>query len=284
MKVYYSKTQKTVLWCVFVIFLLYGLTLLYPFIWAFFNSVKDMNDYTYNINGLPQKWIFSNYIDAFKMLKIGKVTFIELFGNAIVYTILSTCLSLASSALAAYTTAKYDFKLKSFFYALAIFSMVIPIVGSLPSQYRLVKTVLKFDNIPGMSIVNSGGFGYNFIVLYAFFKAISWEYAEAAIIDGASDFTVFLRIMLPQARPALVAIFITAAIGTWNDYMTPLIFLGQKTPLLSYALYDMKITYGDTDTTIFLAGNLIATLPMVIVFSVFSNTIIENTVAGGLKG
>ena len=78
MKVYYSKTQKTVLWGVFVIFLLYGLTLLYPFIWAFFNSVKDMNDYTYNINGLPQKWIFSNYIDAFKMLKIGKVTFIEI--------------------------------------------------------------------------------------------------------------------------------------------------------------------------------------------------------------
>ena len=284
MKSYYSKKQKAVLWIVFSIFLLYGITLIYPFVWAFLNSVKDMNDYTYNVNGLPDKWIFSNYSEAFKVLKIGSVNFVEMFGNSIGYTVLSTFMCVCSSTVAAYTTAKYNFKLKTFFYGLAVFSMVIPIVGSLPSQYRLVKTILKFDNIIGMSIVNSNGFGYNFIMLYAFFKAISWEYAEAALIDGASDFTIFTHIMLPQAKPALVAIFITSAIGTWNDYMTPLIFLGQKTPLLSYALYDMKLTIGDTKTTIFLAGNLLATLPMILIFSIFSNTIMENTVAGGLKG
>ena len=90
--------------------------------------------------------------------------------------------------------------------------------------------------------------------------------------------------MLPQAKPALAAMFITGAVGKWNDYMTPLLYLGQKTPVLSYAIYDLKLRVADRRTPIFLAANLLVTLPVVVVFSIFSKTIIENTVAGGLKG
>ncbi|MBE7078630.1 MAG: carbohydrate ABC transporter permease [Clostridiales bacterium] len=293
----YTKSQKTVLWIVFTIFLIYAFTLVYPFIWAFINSMKGREEYAADVLGFPSSFseFGHNYKIAYEALSVSmgnsSVPFTGVFVNSLLYTGLSTFMTVASSAVAAYTVAKYNFKLKGFFYLLAIFSMMIPLVGALPSQYRLIKTVLHFDSIPGMAIVNSGGFGYNFIMLYAFFKGISWQYAEAAFIDGASNFKVFTKVMLPQAKPALVAIFITAAIGCWNDYMTPLLFLEWKTPVLSYAVYDLKNKVGKSlsdgekvTEPIFYAANLIATVPMIIVFSIFSNTIIENTVAGGLKG
>ena len=280
----YAKTQKIALWVVFALFVAYSFTLLYPFVWAGLNSFKNMDDYTYNVNGIPKLgWYFDNYEKALNLMKIGKVGFFGMFGNSIAYTLLGTLFQVFSASLSAYIVAKYDFKLRNFIYGLALFVMIIPSIGSLPAQFRLIHQ-LGFNNIFGLAIAGASGFGTNFILLYAYFKAISWEYAEAATIDGASDWTVFIRIMLPQARPAMAAMFITGAVGKWNDYMTPLLYLGQQTPVLSYVIYDLKLKVADRMTPIFLAANLIVTIPVVVVFAVFSKTIIENTVAGGLKG
>lgn len=280
----YAKTQKAVLWIVFALFVAYSFTLLYPFIWAGLNSFKNMDDYTYNVNGIPKLgWHIENYKRALNLMKIGKVGFFGMFGNSILYTLLGTLFQVFSASLSAYIVAKYDFKLRNFIYGLALFVMIIPSIGSLPAQFRLIHQ-LGLNSIFGLAIVGASGFGTNFILLYAYFKAISWDYAEAAIIDGASDWVVFVRIMLPQAKPAMAAMFITGAVGKWNDYMTPLLYLGQQTPVLSYVIYDLKLKVADRMTPIFLAANLVVTLPVVIVFSIFSKTIIENTVAGGLKG
>ncbi|MBQ4270105.1 MAG: carbohydrate ABC transporter permease [Clostridia bacterium] len=280
----YSKTQKTVLWIIFALFALYSFTLLYPFLWAGLNSFKNMDDYTYNVNGIPKLgWHFDNYQKALDLMKIGSVGFFGMFGNSITYTLLGTLFQVFSASLSAYIVAKYDFKLRNFIYGLALFVMIIPTIGSLPAQYRLIHD-LHLNNIVGLAIAGASGFGTNFILLYAYFKAISWEYAEAATIDGANDWTIFIKIMLPQAKPALAAMFITGAVGKWNDYMTPLLYLGQQTPVLSFAIYDLKLRVADRRTPIFLAANLLVTLPVVLGFSIFSKTIIENTVAGGLKG
>jgi raffinose/stachyose/melibiose transport system permease protein/N-acetylglucosamine transport system permease protein len=72
----------------------------------------------------------------------------------------------------------------------------------------------------GPIVASFGGFGMGFVLLYGFFKNISWTYAEAAFLDGAGHFTVFLRIMVPMAMPAITAIAIQGAIGIWNEYYT----------------------------------------------------------------
>lgn len=117
----YTKFQRAVLWVVFVFFMIYAISLLYPFFWALINSLKSQAEFSENSFSLPAEVLFSNFSKAFQELKVGNVNFINIFTNSILYTALSTALAVLSSSVAAYVVSKYDFKLKNFFYALAIF-------------------------------------------------------------------------------------------------------------------------------------------------------------------
>lgn len=183
----------------------------------------------------------------------------------------------------AYALSKYQFPGRSAIYATAIFVMIIPIVGSMPSFYILVNT-LHITNSPFFLITAASGFGFNFIVMYGFFKNISWSYAEAGFIDGAGNWRVFLSIMIPQAKPAIVSLFIIACIGSWNDYMTPLVYLPDF-PTLSTGLFLFKATSPTSnDEPVYFAGILVSMIPILILFVLFQETIMSNMVAGGLKG
>lgn len=278
-----TKTESIVLWVIFAFFVFYALTLLYPFFWAFINSFKDKSEFVYDKFSFPQVWRFSNYVYAFSEMTIGSVPFYGAMINSVLLTVCTVIAILLSSSFSAYALSKYRFRGRNLLYSIAIFSMIIPVVGALPAQYKLVKD-LSMDNMLGMVILQSGGFGFNFLILYGYFKAVSWSYAEAALVDGAGDGRIFFSIMLPQAKPSLVAVGIIAAIGIWNDYYTPLIYLGDTWPTLSYALYIFSNDMARSgDYPYFFAGSLIATFPIIVIFILFNNTIMTNTVAGGLK-
>jgi raffinose/stachyose/melibiose transport system permease protein/N-acetylglucosamine transport system permease protein len=279
-----SKKEKTVFIIVSMLFAVYAISLLYPFFWAFFASLKDKNEFFGSYVGMPESWLFSNYADAFTKMEVAGVNLLGMFANSVIYTALSTLISVFSCALTAYCVSKYDFKLRNVLYGTAIFIMLVPVVGSMPAMYKLVSTLGIKDNVVLICILNGSGFGMNFLLLYGFFKSISWEYAEAAQIDGCGDFRIFFRIMLPQAKPALIAVAIITAISVWNDYMTPFLYL-ENSATLAYGLYyfekDIQFTY---DYPVLFAGILLSILPLLVVFIAFQETIIENTVAGGLKG
>ena len=102
--------------------------------------------------------------------------------------------------------------------------MMSPIVGAMPSQFRIY-TALGIINSPALLISFASGVGFNFIVLYAFYQSLSWEYAEAAFIDGAGDFRVFIQVMVPQTMSVVLALAVVTCVTFWNDYMGPLLFL-----------------------------------------------------------
>lgn len=161
--------------------------------------------------------------------------------------------------------------------------MVIPIVGNLPAQYKLI-TTLNINNPIGILLLYTGGFGMNFIILHGTYRSISWNYAEAAFIDGASDWTVYWRIMLPQAMPSLIALSILSCIGIWNDYMTPFLYL-KKTPTLALGIYQFDVMQQyRSNVPIYYCGVLMSMLPILILFCCMQKTIMTNTVAGALKG
>ena len=111
-------------------------------------------------------------------------------------------------------------------------------------------------------------------------------YKRQGFVDGASDAQVFLRIMLPQARPGIIAVAIIQGINVWNDYFNPYMFLQDKSKMtLAVGIYNLvqEQSYAADWPKLF-AAMIIATVPVLIVYAIFSNTIIENTVAGGLKG
>lgn len=282
-----NKHDKVAIWIFFGIFVFYSFTLLYPFFNALMTSLKGGPNLEYAANpfALPEQWLFSNYAEAFRLFRIGDVGVVQMFINSINLTVGGTFIGLLSSTLSAYVLAKYRFKLNAFLFSIAVFIMVIPVVGSLPAMYKLLVTLRFINNPFGILLTYASGFSFNFLILYGFFKSVSWTYAEAAFVDGASDFYVFVRIMVPQAVPAFISIGIVSAIGIWNDYYTPFLYLDQY-PTLAYGLFELQtqISYSAGAYPYYMAAVLMTTVPIVIVFCLFQKTIIENTVAGGLKG
>lgn len=285
-----TKPQLAAFIIVFIVFFLFAVSLIYPFFWALLNSFKTNAQFFSDPFNFPVEWHFENYIDVFDKLAVRttmgtQVGLGGMFLNSIWLSLGGSVLTVFSSTMVAYVVAKYDFKLKNFIYGLAIFIMIIPIVGNLPAQYKLYSE-LGLRNSPLILITYTGGFGFNFIVLYGFFKNVSWSYAEAAFVDGAKNLRVFLYVMLPLAMPAISALFIIQVVGLWNDYMTPLLYLGDF-PTLSSGLYRFKTIMesgGSTNFPIYFAGMLLSTVPILVLFVFFSETIMQNTVAGGLKG
>ena len=269
---------------VFAIFVFYTIYLLIPFAFAINSSLRGSGqEFNLNMVKLAVPPHFDNYLKAFRELKVGKIGFWQMVTNSVVYSAGSTFMGIMSSTFLAYAVSKYNFKLKNFLYSLALFVMIIPIYGSMPATFRLLKTLNLIDSWAFL-LSCAGAFGFNFIVIYSFFQSISRDYSEAAFIDGAGHFRVLFQIMLPMAIPSIMAIVITTFIGNWNDYMTPLLYF-KSMPTLSSGLwrYEQESRY-KANEPVFLAGVVWSLIPVVTLFLVFQNTIMQRVYAGGLKG
>lgn len=275
--------EKVVFAIAFILFVLYAFTIFYAFAFLIISALKTNEEFVLHMFELPKQWLFGNFVSAFEKLQVRRTNMWGMLVNSAWYTIGGTLLSVGCATTLSYVVSKYSFWGKNLIYAISIVVLVLPIVGSLPATYKLVMG-LGLDNSPFYLIVFTSGFGFNFIVLYGFFQNLSWSYAEAAYIDGATDFQTFIKVMLPQAMPAIVSLLILAAIGLWNDYEKPLLFLSNL-PTLSVGLYEFNIDmqYNADYPTLF-AGLFISVIPILAVFILFQETIMSNTVAGGLKG
>lgn len=170
------------------------------------NSLKTNMDFFKDIWSLPEKPLLSNYVNVWDQMNL-----LVYFGNSIKLTLLGTLASILTASMASYVIAKYKFKLSKLLYTMAIVVMLIPSIGTIAALYKFMISTHLFNTHLGLVLLYSGGFGFNFILLYGFFKSVSWSYAEAGFVDGASDAQVFLRIMLPQERPGIIAVAIIRA-------------------------------------------------------------------------
>ena len=279
------ETSKIIVWIIFFVFLVYAITLIYPFVWFLFNSFKDKTEWLTNKFSLPGSPTFKNYTtNVMQYTSSTGYNIAQMFSLSLVITLVGTVLAVLASCMAAYVVSRYDFKAKQVIYAIAVFVIVVPLVGTLPAKIQLMQTIGLYDTLPGLFFLYSGAFGLNFILLHGFFENISWSYAEAAYIDGANDFTVFFKVMLPLSKGPVVSVGILQLISIWNDYSTPLIFLPSMTTLAVGLDELQKACIGKYDYPSMFAAIVIATTPVIVLFACFQKTIIENTVAGGLKG
>lgn len=279
-----SGIEKILFIVVFLIFTIYAISILYLFAFALNSSlIKNGREFINDSVSIAIKPNFKNYWFALQELKVNKVDFLGMLINSIIYSVGTTVLGILSSTFLAYAVAKYDFKFRKFLYNLALFVMIIPIYGALPAQYRFFDQI-HFINSWSYLISTAGAFGFNFIVIHSFFESVSSDYMEAAFIDGAGHFTVLFAIMLPMALPSITAIIITSFVGCWNDYQTPLLFLPRLATLSSGLwVYENKIQYS-ANAPVYFAGALISIVPVLLLFLIFQNTIMEKVYAGGLKG
>ena len=146
-------------WVVFAIFVVYALSLLFPFLWMMINSIKTTGDFSSgNYFGWPKEFAGKNFIEVLSM-KVGNETIGTMFLMSIVTTVLGTLLNVGFSACVAYVIAKYKFPGRNFIYGIAIFSMVVPIVGTLPAQVNMMQIFHLDKSLLGVLFLYSGCFG-----------------------------------------------------------------------------------------------------------------------------
>lgn len=215
------------------------------------------------------------------------ITYGTLVWNSIWRTTLYSGISIFTSAAVCYILVFYKSRFTKFLYNLGIFVSIIPIYGTTAATYALYSnflgTGIDLKNTPILVIITSIGlFGGYFFYMYSFFKSLSWEYAEAAFVDGANHYKVFFKIMLPMALPSIAALFVMSFITSWNDYESTVLYMGAF-PNLSYAIYYLG-QKDASDMPAYMSGVLISLIPMLVLFGVFQNTIMEKVHLGGLKG
>jgi ABC-type glycerol-3-phosphate transport system permease component len=270
-----------------VIFVLFSITFIFPFVWVFYNAFKTTSEFNANTMAWPTSWNWDNFATAFTYSDASTQNYnlFQMLGMSVLVAGGGTIATVLTSSCAAWVVAKYKFPGRGIIFGVVIFSLIIPIVGALPSQIQLMKALHLDGTVIGCIFLYSGGFGTNFLLLYSFFKNLSWTYVEAAKIDGASDFRIFLQIVLPMAKGPMVAVTILTLIGLWNDYLTPSIYLRDQ-PTIAYGIYILQKTMVETKQMypLFFATIILTMLPIVLVFVLFNKTIMENTAVGGLKG
>ncbi len=276
------KVAKAIM---FVLFFLYAASLIFPFVWMLLNMFKTNIEFFQNVWSWPEDMNngWTNLVTVFSKTMMGSNIW-EMTLRSFLLALVGTLLSLASASCIAYVVSKFHFFGRNALYVLAIMVMVVPTIGTTSATYKLINDIGLFDNPLALVLMYSGGFGFQFLLLYGAFKSISWSYAEAAYIDGASEFTVFTRVMLPMVVPSLVPLAILNFIGYWNDYYTPYLYLKNK-PTLAVGLqaYVNQMQY-DANYPALFALMLFSMLPIIILFVVFQKQIMNNVTTGGLKG
>lgn len=236
---------------------------------------------------LPQKWLWSNYKDAFEYISVdvrgAKVKLPGLLMNSAIYAVGTTLASTITPMMVAYACAKYKFKLGSFLHSLVLVVMVVPIVGNLSSTIQVSRDFHLYDNFWGMFFMRATWTNMYFLIFYTAFKSQPTSYDEAAKIDGAGPFDLLLKIDFPLVSSVFVGVLVIMFMTNWNEYYIPMIYLPSY-PVVVYALYKMQ-AYSGTGMTIpiLIAGSVIVSLSTLILFLVFKNRIMGNISIGGIK-
>lgn len=278
----------------FIFLLVYSLSLFVPTVWSFITTFKTEEDLYYNVFGLPETWAFENYSKAFLKMNLmvnptgtnpHKVYIWEMMINGVVYALGCTLANIFTAAIVAYGCARFKSKVGDLLHLSVILVMIIPIIGSGPSEMQFVRALGFYNNIGGMIVMKMNYLGTDFLIFYAAFKGISKDYSDAASIDGAGNFTIMLKIIFPLIGATISTMALLAFIGYWNDSQVPLLYL-PDVPNLALGLFKFnQKTDGDlVNTPMRLTGCFIMFMPVLAIFVAFRKKFMLNVNIGGLKG
>ena len=225
---------------VFIIFTIFALSYAYIVFWCFYTGGRDATEISRNAFGFT-KFDISKYGEVFTLFEDENGNnFFDMLGNSLYFSFLGPFLCIFVACQLAYVTSKYKFFGAGGVYFIVLVVITLPIYGTQTALYRLLYDI-GFINSRLMLLTSLNGFSIYYMYFYAFFKNLSWTYAEAAEIDGANEWGIFFKVMLPQSIGMFGSLFMMLWISDWNSYQTALIFL-PKMPTLAVGIYNFKTT------------------------------------------
>lgn len=264
-----------------VVMLVCSVLFLLPFVWMLSTSFKIEADvFKFPIQWIPERWNgFNNYQEVW----FGDYPFYVYYWNTIKVTVITTCVSVVVSALAAYGFSKVKFPFGKFLFMIVLATYMVPPQAILVPQFILFRKIGLFDSHFGLILLGSFSVLGTFM-LRQFFMSIHNDYIEAAKIDGAGHWRIFWSIALPIVKPAIATYGILRFIWTWNDYQNPLIFLRTDSLLTIQIAMQKFTTINGEFYSLIMAAAVSAILPLVIVFIIGQKQVIEGIALGGVKG
>jgi multiple sugar transport system permease protein len=234
---------------------------LYPFFYLLMNSVKPGPEILNSPNSLPSEITFSGYTGAFERLNM-----LELFRNSILLAGSITIINTLLSALAAYAIAKIPFPGANKLFGFMLVTMMIPGILFLIPTYVMMYRLGWVPSFQAL-IVPSAVTVYNIFLLRQFITGIPSELIEAFRLDGASEPQIFIRLILPVSRPSLAAVAILNFMGSWNDFMGPLLYLNRPNLwTVQLGLYQFQSSVPGQYEQEKWAAMALVTIPLVIVY------------------
>lgn len=260
----------------------WAMIVLLPLLWIVFVSLKTNNEFFMDPWGLPKEFQFSNYAEAWTKLKVGPA-----FLNTLYFVGGGLILGVLVTTLCSYVLTRLEWKGKKVVWGLLMASLFLPGINILVPQYRLMLTFHLNNSIIGLILmINMAMSAFDIMLLSGFMQSIPKELEESAIIDGASLFVIFKRIILPLSTPGIVTVSIFRFLGLYNDFLNPFIYLtdtSKHTIAVNMYYANQLMKYSSDWVTLF-AAIVLSMLPVLIVYVIFQKRIVEGATIGAVKG
>lgn len=230
---------------------------------------------------LPRQLSFDRYAEAFHNMEYPKA-----FWNTLFIALSTVLINLTVSTMAAYSLARHQTRLNSAIFMIFIAGMMIPVQMGLSSLYKLVSSLKLVDSPFSVILINAAGGCISSIFLIKSFvsSSIPYEIEESAVIDGCGVYGIFLRIVVPLLRPVLATLTIIILLGSWNDYMNPLLFLHSRSRHVILQELNRNMGQFSTDWTRMFPMLVLGILPLSIMYLLLQRYIISGVAAGAVKG
>lgn len=252
---------------------------LLPFYWMLNTALKPANQ----VFALPPQWYpdppqWSNFIQSMTVKYESSPPVYQYAWNTIIITFSGVVATIFSSSLVAYAFARLEFPGKNALFMGVLATLMIPFAVVMVPQFIIWRNLNWLDTLWPLIIPHWFGSAWNIFLLRQFFMAIPREFDESALIDGASRWDIYWRIILPLAKPALAAVGVFAFVFFWNDFLGPLIILSTpKNFTLTMFLANFSVAYGGRTTPwhLYMAAALIIVLPCLILFFFSQNAFLK---------
>ena len=274
-----SRVRSTV---VHILLSLWAVIVLFPFYWMVLTSVKSYS--AYNSEYIPKFFTLSptlqNYVDAFTAVPLGRY-----FTNTLVFTLITTLLMLAVITLAAFAFARLEFEGKRLAFTLLLSLMMIPNELVIITNFVTITDLGLRNTFTGLILPSVTSVFYIYL-LKENFAQIPDELYYAAKVDGTSDFKYLTRVMIPICSPTMITIVILKVIECWNSYVWPrLITDDENYFLVSNGIQAIRESgFGRENIPAMMAAVVVISVPLIALFLIFRNKIMDGVSRGGTKG
>jgi multiple sugar transport system permease protein len=278
-----AKARKIILnVLVYTLLAIWALMVLFPFYWMILTSVKSYA--SYNTEYVPKFFTLSptlqNYVDAFTKVELG-----DYFLNTVIFTLITTATMLIVAIPAAFAFARLEFKGKNLLFTLFLSLMMIPNELVIITNFVTVTELGLRNTFSGLILPSVMSVFYIYL-LKENFSQVPDELYYAAKVDGTSDLKYMFRVMIPICKPTIITITILKVIECWNSYVWPRLVTDDEAYfLVSNGIQTIRENgFGRENIPAMMAAVVAISIPLIIVFLIFRNKIMEGVARGGTKG